>query len=474
MDFFYSGQIRRYLVQFMRIFSDIKVRNGPDANGMYSLQAVPIVYGNPSWLVAQTIKGASENTMMPVPMFSAYVSEIKMAPDRRQDTMYVGKVSTVEREFDSVSSSYSSKPGFRQDVERYMPVPYDLTVTLDVWTTNITNKLQLMEQICTIFNPSIQLQQNTNILDWTSIFEVWLEDITWSSQSIPQGSEDNKDIMTFTFRIPIWINPPAKVKRSSIITQIVSNVFASDSEINKFNNYDLNGNNTFYSISSNPVQVITTEGNYCVEVSKGKTLGVDEIKLLSQYGAEVKDMDWPTLIQKYGSVVKDISKMRLKLDGNIDNEEHDIIGYIEIDNNRPEILLFRADESTIPPSTLKPILGIIDPAEVHPGNGLPSAEFGHRYLVVSSTSSGEEPAIPTGVPTSPWGEGLVAYPNDIIEYNGTEWINAFDSSSSTKTERLINLNDSCQYTFESNTWIYTYYGTYGPGYWRIDNINQRI
>ena len=155
MDFHYDSQHRRYLLQFMRIFSDIKVRNGPDTNGIYTLSRVPIVYGDPSWVVAQLLKGASENTLMPAPMFSAYIESIKMAPDRRQDTMFVGKVSTLERGIQGTSPAvcdnnqspvYTSKAGIRYDVDRYMPVPYDMYLKLDCWTTNTSNKMQIAEQ----------------------------------------------------------------------------------------------------------------------------------------------------------------------------------------------------------------------------------------------------------------------------------------------------------------------------------------
>ena len=262
MDFFYDGQVRRYLVQFMRIFSDIKIRIGPDANGLYTIQRVPIMYGDPSWMVAQLIKGASENTLLPNPMFSAYIDSIKPAPNRRQDTQYVGKISTVERRFNQETQTYSSEPGLRQDVDRYMPVPYDMILKLDVWTSNTNIKLQIFEQLSIIFNPSIQLQQNSNLLDWTSIFEVWLEDYTWTNRSIPQGGEEERDVTTFKFKVPIWINPPAKLKRSGLIAEIVTNVFytpdVADTKLRIEGEYD-----PFRTcLGGIPVQIITTEGNY--------------------------------------------------------------------------------------------------------------------------------------------------------------------------------------------------------------------
>ena len=315
MDFFYDGQVRRYLVQFMRIFSNIKIRNGPDANGLYTIQRVPIMYGDPSFMVAQLIKGASENTLLPNPMFSAYIDSIKISPNRRQDTQYVGKVSTVEREFDPLTQTYGSGPGVRQDVDRYMPVPYDAFFKLDVWTSNITTKLQIFEQIAIIFNPSIQLQQNSNLLDWTSIFEVWLEDYTFTNRSIPQGGEEDRDVMSFKFKVPIWINPPAKLKRSGLIAEIVTHVFdvsdVPDIKTRVEGEYD-----PFRTcIGGIPIQIVTTVGNY--KISVAHTVTGDEITLLNQNGQADPDLSWQELIQKYGQITPNITNIRLKLDPEI-------------------------------------------------------------------------------------------------------------------------------------------------------------
>jgi hypothetical protein len=69
---------------------------------------------------------------------------------------------------------------------------------------------------------------------------------------------------------------------------------------------------------------------------------------------------------------------------------------------------------------------------------------------------------------------LVAYPNDVIEYNGTAWVVIFDSRNSVGKNYVINNANATQYTYDSTTkeWTYTYYGQYAPGYWRIDNIIQ--
>ncbi len=465
----------------MRIFSNIKIRNGPDANGLYTIQRVPIMYGDPSWMVAQLIKGASENTLLPNPMFSAYIDSIKISPERRQDTQYVGKVSTVERKYDALTQTYGSEPGVRQDVDRYMPVPYDAYFKLDVWTPNITTKLQIFEQIAIIFNPSIQLQQNSNILDWTSIFEVWLEDYTFTNRSIPQGGEEERDVMSFKFKVPIWINPPAKLKRSGLIAEIVTNVFYAgdlsgvDGDLSRIEDA-IDGGRHYdpfrTCLDGIPVQIVTTVGNY--KISVAHTVTGDEITLLNEFGLADPALSWQELIQKYGQITPNITKIRLKLDPDLDVTDSDIIGGIVQDPTRQNVLLFTPDVDTLPANTIPQILNIIDPTEITPGDGLPLAAPGQRYLLTSHNSAGEEPAIPPMVPNSPWaiGANFIAYPNDIIEYNGINWVVIFDSRNAVGLNYVVNMSNSSQYTFDGTNWTYTYYGVYAPGYWRIDNIIQ--
>jgi hypothetical protein len=450
----------------------MKIRVGPDENGLYSIQRVPIMYGDPSMMVAQLIKGASENTALPSPMFSVWIQSVKPNPKRRMAPQYVSKVSTVEREFDKETQTYGSGPGVRQDVERYMPVPIDISLKLDVWTTNTEIKLQIFEQIFMIFNPALQLQQNSNLLDWTSIFSVMLDDSTWTNRSIPQGGNDERDVLSFDFKVEGWINPPAKLKRSGLIAEIVTNVLSVQdvTAIKTSINGEYDPFNTC--IDGIPIQIVTTEGNYKIAVERNN--GVEIVTLLNEYGQPNPALSWEALFQKYGEIVPNITKIRLKLNPDLDMTDTDVIGSIEINPNNQSQLFFTPDIDTLPANTILPIIGIIDPTEVQPSNGLPAAVAGQRYLLTSNNSSGEEPAIPINVSTSPWGQTLVAYPNDIIEYNGVFWAVIFDSQNSQGKNYVVNNENSSQYMYDPETheWTYTYYGIYSPGLWRIDNIIQ--
>jgi hypothetical protein len=78
------------------------------------------------------------------------------------------------------------------------------------------------------------------------------------------------------------------------------------------------------------------------------------------------------------------------------------------------------------------------------------------------------------VPGSPWavGANFIAYPNDIIEFNGINWTVIFDSRNAVGKNYVTNNSNSSQYVYDSaiKDWVYTYLGQYNPGAWRIDNI----
>jgi hypothetical protein len=148
-----------------------------------------------------------------------------MNASRRQDPQLVQKVQVNERRYDEELGRYTNEIGNRYTVERYMPVPYDLTMQVDIWTNNLDIKEQLLEQIIVLYNPAIDIQTSVNPVDWTVLSYIeMMDNITWSSRTIPVGTDNPIDVATFQFKLPIWINPPAKVKKQSLIHQVVTNI----------------------------------------------------------------------------------------------------------------------------------------------------------------------------------------------------------------------------------------------------------
>ena len=232
-QFFYDQQIRRYIVQFIRMVSNFQVEFGRDRNGVTALQRVPVIYGDSSRQAATIIKQNSENMLNAVPAMAVYISGMDYDRARVQNPTYVGKLNLRERYYDPETGDYSTQQGDTFTVERLMPVPYKLTLKLDIWTSNTEQKLQLLEQLCTLFNPALEIQSTDNYIDWTSLTYVLLTNVSWSSRTVPVGADTPIDIATLTFELPIFISSPALVKKLGVIQKIVASVFDANGNIDE-------------------------------------------------------------------------------------------------------------------------------------------------------------------------------------------------------------------------------------------------
>lgn len=223
MQFFYDGQIRRYLTQIIRVFSNFSYQDGDG-----ELRRVPCMYGDITRQVGSIIRENSENKLPSAPRISVYVTSLQMDRARLSDSSYISKINLREKEFDSQTSSYLAQQAKGYTVERLHPTPYTLAVNIDIWSTSTEQKLQILEQIFMLFNPDMEFQTTDNYVDWTSLTYLYLEDINFSSRTIPSGTSDEIDIATIGFTAPIYISPPTKVKKLGIITDIITSIFNQD------------------------------------------------------------------------------------------------------------------------------------------------------------------------------------------------------------------------------------------------------
>jgi hypothetical protein len=224
MEYFFAGQLRNYRIQIIRAFSNFSVSVGTNADGSVKLKRVPCRYGDTSRLAETIITGNSENKMPSAPFISVYVTNVELAPERRSAPSLVSTVNVTERAYDGSQQKYLNTQGNKYTLQRYMPVPFTLRVNVDFWTTNLNQKEELFEQTQVLFNGMVDIQTSNNPLDWTLFSTIEPQSITWTSRTLPIGTENPIDVMTVEYKVPVWINPPALVTYSKMIEQIVTNI----------------------------------------------------------------------------------------------------------------------------------------------------------------------------------------------------------------------------------------------------------
>ncbi len=531
MQFFYDGQIRRYLLQVIRILSNFVVKYGDG-----TLVRVPVMYGDADRQAAHIIKQNSESTVLGAPRIAVYITDLELDTSRLGDATYVGKIHIRERAVDPTTGEYSSAQGDNYTVERLMPTPYKMTFKVDIWSSSTDQKLQILEQLLMLFNPSLEIQTTDNYIDWTSLSVVDLTGVTFSSRSIPTGTNVDIDVSTLTLQTPIWISPPAKVKRLGVTTNIISNILST---INSPDSYveGLNSDNNVYNYDRSPSDIIftqhTTIGNFDIVVVEGI------IRLVSNEGTPGEYLSWRQLIDLNPDVYRPgLSRIYLRQpDGSY------VVGYITVNSLDDTMMVVNWDSDTYPGNTViasahRESTGtfdaIIDPQKTKPENVV----AGTRYLILEDIGGGIRDTfitensvvrintnvlhrkvndhkvfvngvevgsgslrIPDNIDTGNYyivldnpvaynneisyelymnedgpdawknadGSDFIAEANDIIEWNGSKWSVVFDAGqNSDNLIYLTNIFTGTQYKWNGVNWAKSFEGEYKKGSWRIE------
>jgi hypothetical protein len=443
MIYYYDEQIRKYLQQFIRVFSGFTVQKGFDAQGNPIFSQVPSRYGDMSRQVGHILKDNSENTLNTIPFISCYVNNLDMNPNLRRYPQFQETLNVIEKKFDEDTHEYVDEPGEAYNVTRHTPVPYLLTMTVDIWTSNTDQKLQLLEQILVLFNPGINLHTNKNPLDWSSLTYCEMTSTNWSSRSLPSGADNSIDVATLTFEMPIFINPPVRVSRMNIIQTILTQVHTLDKV--DFDTWSIDD------LVADSEYVVTTLGDYWIRFEDGAAT------LLGSGGVADATLNWKTdVFAAYGEIRPGISQIRLRQGDDVSDPSNDVIGTIEYDPVNVNRIIVNVDTDTLAADTQADVTAIINPQVNGPGDGtLATATTGQRYLVLDDVPDGGS-----------WGS-ITANANDIIHYNGTTWSVNFDASANTGPDYTTNITTGAQFEWTGTHWQNSHEGTYREGWFRL-------
>ena len=478
MQFFYDGQIRRYITQIVRLMSNF---NYQDGDGV--LRTIPVMYGDITRQVAHIMRDNSENKIMSAPRMGVYITNLELDRNRLADATYVSKVHLRERAYDTDNNEYLNTQGKNYTVERLMPTPYTLSVAVDLWTTNTEQKLQIMEQILMLFNPSLEIQTTDNYVDWTSLSVVEIGSINFSNRSIPTGTESEIDVATLNFTTPIYISPPTKVKKLGVVTQIIASIYNE-----KTGNIDLGESMPELQAYSDDYaksvkSTITTNADGSIDTSATTKEDADAVIATTAIGYDVLVMNnvaqiidkgiagavnWNKILQtlpgKYSAGLSKILLNRQDIDTRVS-------GTFAVNELNETQLIINWDEDTIPTDTVFTGVNsrgtvdyIIDPTKFNPTD---IKQTGVRLLLLADVNNDADAWKNTDTTLTALNE------NDIIEWNGSAWTVLFDASANLKdsegftTKFITNLNTGIQYKWTGEQWLLSFEGEYRKGTWQI-------
>ena len=485
MQHFYDGQIRRYITQLVRLMSNFSYKDGKS-----NLVQIPVMYGDLTRQVANIIRENSENKIPSAPRMAVYITGLAMDQNRLADSSYINKVNIREQAFDNTGKEYLNKEGKNYTVERLMPTPYTLTVNVDVWSSNTDQKLQILEQILMLFNPSLEIQTTDNYIDWTSLSVVNLENITFSGRTVPVGVDSEIDVATMTFNTPIYISPPVKVKRLGVITQVVQSIFNEsagtiDLDLSRpiqqaFDDTPVPQSGVVTRLGLDDTgsiqEKITTEGVVKTDVDVTINTSHDNFGLLVMGGTAkllkkgiVGAETWTGYIK---SLPFDFNAGVTNLHLRRKDIANEIIGTVTVNPLDEYELTVNWDADTLPADTVmhgpngdrNKIDYIINPLKTSPAD----IKSGNPRILLLEDIGNAANTDGADAWKNADNTDLIASANDIIEWDGTKWHIVFDASADDSTVVYTsNLTTAKQYKYVEDEWVLSYDGEYPVGTWYL-------
>jgi hypothetical protein len=210
---YYHGSIRKSIVAFGRLFSDIYIdrKQGDSVDGttIQRLQ-IPLSYApKEKWLVRLDSQFDLENntTAITLPRMSFEILGYTYDPSRKLNRMQQIKV----------DQSATTKPTV------YTPVPYNLDISLYVLTKTQEDGMQIIEQILPTFTPEYTLTINmVPEMGITMDVPVILNSVTVQDEY--DGSFTDRRFVTHTLNFEMKINIYGPISGQGIITTVNANI----------------------------------------------------------------------------------------------------------------------------------------------------------------------------------------------------------------------------------------------------------
>jgi hypothetical protein len=210
---YYHGAIRKTIIAFGRLFSDIKVEREGTNGAVAQTIAVPIAYApKEKWIVRiDSDPGLTQQTYTVLPRMSFEI--VGYAYDASRKTNKMNKLVCN----DTTSAAIPNRSSV------FSPAPYNIDMAMYVLTKTQEDAMQIIEQILPIFNPEYTLSVNAvPEMEIVQNIPVILNNI--SVEDTYDGAFETRRFVTHTLTFTLKTNIFGPVTEQGVILTSMANV----------------------------------------------------------------------------------------------------------------------------------------------------------------------------------------------------------------------------------------------------------
>ena len=207
-EYFYNEIFRSVIIGFGSLFNGIQIKHKDENDDTQSIIKVPLAYGPTQKFLARLKQNPDLNhpVQMTLPRMSFEFTNLAYDPSRK---------STQTQQFVVTSADGT------EERKSYLPVPYNMTITLSVYTKLNDDMLQIVEQIVPYFQPgyTLPIKFLGNFKEVMNV-PVVLDNIDMTDEY--EGNFDTRRALlyTFTFTAKTYVFGPLKDVSNDIIKKV--------------------------------------------------------------------------------------------------------------------------------------------------------------------------------------------------------------------------------------------------------------
>ena len=200
---YYFGIIKKAIVAFGRMFSEIQIERMDDAGTVLQTINVPIAYGpKEKWLVRLEQDPSLDNNVNTIlPRMSFEITGYSYDASRKSNKMT--KIASYNLATNNLKTQFS-------------PVPYNLDIELNLLTKTTEDALAVVEQILPVFTPDYTLSINA-IPDLNIVNDVPIILNNVSFQDSYDGDFQSRREIVYTFNFTMKVNIFGSITSSGVI-----------------------------------------------------------------------------------------------------------------------------------------------------------------------------------------------------------------------------------------------------------------
>lgn len=220
-EYFYNEIFRSVIIGFGSLFNGIQIKKKDEGGDDFSVIKVPLAYGPTQKFLARLQQNPDLNhpTQMTLPRMSFEFTNLAYDPTRKSTKTQSMVITNVNGE---------------EERKTFLPVPYNMTIVLSVYTKLNDDMLQITEQIVPYFQPGYTIPIKF-LGDYEEVVNtpVVLENIDMTDEY--EGNFDTRRalIYTFTFTAKTMLFGPLTDVSKDIVKKVTIG-YVAGSKSNKY------------------------------------------------------------------------------------------------------------------------------------------------------------------------------------------------------------------------------------------------